>query len=286
MSNRDNRRGFRQDNRDQDKFAENFTENYGSDRDEDRNYGQTSGRRYGEQSESRSQSGRDSGYGRHDRSSRGFGGDSSTESDNRRYGSSGQGNRDHQRPGDVRSSGGFGGRSNASEQQNDRSYASDEDRSEYYSSDYDRDSDYGYGRGMSGTQGGSYGFSPDARSTRQGNSESNRNMPNLDRMRGGMHSGKGPQGYQRSDDRIREDVNDRLTWHGDVDASQITVKVESGEVTLEGNVADRNQKRTAEDIASDVRGVKDVHNHLRADQNLFDRLSKGINDLLNNNEQK
>ena len=31
----------------------------------------------------------------------------------------------------------------------------------------------------------------------------------------GPHIGKGPRGYKRSDDRIREDVNERLTRDGD-----------------------------------------------------------------------
>jgi len=73
--------------------------------------------------------------------------------------------------------------------------------------------------------------------------------------------GKGPKGYTRSDDRIREDVSDKLS-DGYLDASDIEVTVLSGEVTLQGTVHDKLAKRLAEDIAEDVRGVKDVHNHL------------------------
>src|SRR5262245_32238876 len=40
---------------------------------------------------------------------------------------------------------------------------------------------------------------------------------------GGPHAGRGPRGYRRSDDRIREDVCDRLCEHGFVDASDIEV---------------------------------------------------------------
>jgi hypothetical protein len=75
--------------------------------------------------------------------------------------------------------------------------------------------------------------------------------------------GKGPKGYTRSDDRIREDVCDRLYDHQWVDASDVEVKVEGGEVTLTGTVADRRHKRAIEDIAEDVRGVKEVHNQIR-----------------------
>ncbi len=79
----------------------------------------------------------------------------------------------------------------------------------------------------------------------------------------GPHAGRGPKGYRRSDERIREDVCEALTRHGGVDASDIDVTVENGEVTLRGAVDDRQQKRMAEDAADDVPGVTDVHNELR-----------------------
>lgn len=79
----------------------------------------------------------------------------------------------------------------------------------------------------------------------------------------GPATGLGPQGYQRSDERIHEDVCERLTQHGQIDASNMEVKVENGEVTLEGTVEDRRTKRMAEDVAEAVPGVRDVHNRLR-----------------------
>jgi osmotically-inducible protein OsmY len=80
------------------------------------------------------------------------------------------------------------------------------------------------------------------------------------------HFGRGPKGYTRSDQRILEDVSDRLTedWH--VDASEIEVVVVSAEVTLSGTVDSRDAKRRAENIAADVMGVKDVQNNLRVRQ--------------------
>lgn len=75
--------------------------------------------------------------------------------------------------------------------------------------------------------------------------------------------GKGPRGYQRSDDRIREDVNDGLSYDSAVDASDIEVKVANCEVTLSGTVSDRYQKRRAEDCAERVLGVTHVQNNLR-----------------------
>lgn len=79
----------------------------------------------------------------------------------------------------------------------------------------------------------------------------------------GPHAGVGPRGYQRSDDRILEELNDRLTAHGLIDASDIDTRVKDGEVTLEGFVDSRAAKRAAEDLADDIPGVRDVHNHLR-----------------------
>ena len=79
----------------------------------------------------------------------------------------------------------------------------------------------------------------------------------------GPYRGRGPRGYQRSNERVHEEVCDRLEAHGQVDASNIEVKVENGEVTLAGTVPDRRTKRLAEAVAESVRGVKDVHNQLR-----------------------
>jgi osmotically-inducible protein OsmY len=88
----------------------------------------------------------------------------------------------------------------------------------------------------------------------------------MDAMREGEHRGRGPRGYSRSDDRIREDVNDRLTDDAYIDASEIEVTVSSGEVTLNGTVNSRYEKRHAEDIADHISGVKHVQNNLRVQQ--------------------
>ena len=75
--------------------------------------------------------------------------------------------------------------------------------------------------------------------------------------------GRGPKGYRRSDERIREDVCDRLADDPRVDASEIEVAVKDGEVTLTGSVNDRHAKRRSEDVASQISGVRDVQNLLR-----------------------
>lgn len=77
------------------------------------------------------------------------------------------------------------------------------------------------------------------------------------------HRGKGPKNYQRSDERIREEISERLYYDHDVDASEIEVQVSGGVVTLTGSVEDRWAKRRAEDIAESCGGVKDVQNQLR-----------------------
>jgi hypothetical protein len=74
--------------------------------------------------------------------------------------------------------------------------------------------------------------------------------------------GRGPKGYRRSDERIHEDVCERIARAG-VDADDVEVKVENGEVTLTGSVHRRDEKRWLEDLADDVWGVHEVHNHLR-----------------------
>jgi osmotically-inducible protein OsmY len=80
---------------------------------------------------------------------------------------------------------------------------------------------------------------------------------------GGRYSGMGPKGYKRSDERIREDVSDRLMEHPDLDASDVEVKVSKGEVTLSGTVESRWAKRLAEDLAESCSGVREVMNQLR-----------------------
>lgn len=77
------------------------------------------------------------------------------------------------------------------------------------------------------------------------------------------HRGRGPKNYTRSDDRIRDDVSDRLTDDPHIDASEIEVSVQNREVTLSGTVNSRFEKRHAEDLAESVSGVTHVQNNLR-----------------------
>ena len=88
--------------------------------------------------------------------------------------------------------------------------------------------------------------------------------------------GRGPKGYRRSDERIREDVNDRLGDDYYIDASDIEVMVSNSEVTLTGTVPTRNDKRRAEDIAEGVSGVTNVENRLRVKQSTPSYLGTGM----------
>lgn len=78
--------------------------------------------------------------------------------------------------------------------------------------------------------------------------------------------GRGPKGYRRSDERIREDVSDRLTDDHWLDASAIEVAVVSAEVVLTGTVKNRDDKRRAENLAEAVSGVDNVQNNLRIER--------------------
>lgn len=77
------------------------------------------------------------------------------------------------------------------------------------------------------------------------------------------HAGKSPQDYRRSDEKIQEDVSERLALYERLDATEISVEVLNGEVMLSGTVDGRSAKREAEAVAGSVRGVVEVHNHLR-----------------------
>jgi hypothetical protein len=83
-------------------------------------------------------------------------------------------------------------------------------------------------------------------------------------QRSGTHAGKGPKGYQRSDERVLEDVCEALERHPRIDASEIEVTCSQGEITLRGSVDSRQTRRLAEEAIEELPGVRDVHNELRA----------------------
>ena len=80
------------------------------------------------------------------------------------------------------------------------------------------------------------------------------------------HRGRGPSNYTRSNERILEDACDRLTEDRGVDARDVQVTVDNGEVTLDGTVNTRWEKRRAEDCVHEASGVNHVQNNLRIKQ--------------------
>jgi BON domain-containing protein len=137
---------------------------------------------------------------------------------------------------------------------------------------------YGGGRGWEAERIGvprGYGYDDGDRDRdrmRPGERSGSYNLGTGGGMHGGMdrstrgqggHRGKGPSGYHRSDERIREMACEALTDDDRVDATNIEIHVRDGEVTLTGHVDDRQQKRMAEDCVENVMGVKDVHNQLK-----------------------
>ena len=75
--------------------------------------------------------------------------------------------------------------------------------------------------------------------------------------------GLGPQSYKRPDERIRDDVHERLTESHMIDARYILVDVNQGNVTLTGTVSERRMRYAAEDLVEGVMGVANIDNQLQ-----------------------
>jgi hypothetical protein len=168
------------------------------------------------------------------------------------------------------------GRENRSREHFDReNFPRSDWRREPERGDYDTRGDWGR-QGSWGTYGNRPDFNREAEWRRSGSESYSGGLGSYSGGMGmygarerGRFTGRGPKGWQRSDERIREDINERLTDHPDIDAYEIDVQVKSGDVTLTGSVDDRYAKRLAEDVAESVSGVREVHNQLRVQQGQF-----------------
>jgi len=169
----------------------------------------------------------------------------------------------------------------------------DQGRQREYQRDYRRDEDWGYMRQSQG-----YPRDQGASQRNQGYEYRDRGMPAYGPQYGqyaqygqggyasggqtedwrvpGPYTGKGPRGYQRSDERIREEVSDRLAQHGRIDASDMDVQVQNGEVTLSGNANSRDEKRMAEDVAAFAPGVTDVNNQIKVKQGFLSQIKDAL----------
>jgi hypothetical protein len=103
---------------------------------------------------------------------------------------------------------------------------------------------------------------------------------------GGISGGYAGGGYSdgpwrpvpntQHDDRIQADLKERLDQATELDATEIEVLVEAGEVTLEGRIPTRAMKHAATEIAERVPGVERVHNRLHVEQALLDELREKL----------
>ena len=110
---------------------------------------------------------------------------------------------------------------------------------------YGQQGSYGGSQGISGSQQGLYG------------SQGQRGLHGQESFRG-----RGPKGYTRPDERIKEEICERLTRHPEIDASDIEIEARQGVITLTGSVDHRSLKHLVEDLVENVSGVKDIENRI------------------------
>jgi len=126
------------------------------------------------------------------------------------------------------------------------------------------------GRGGPGFAGGYYGFGrgseePDWRAGRRYPLGERDDGPGPERHTERRYP-PGPKGYQRSDERLREDISERLMQARHIDSSDVTVEVSGAKVVLEGTVPERRMKHAIEDLADACPGVQDIENRIRVRQ--------------------
>lgn len=81
--------------------------------------------------------------------------------------------------------------------------------------------------------------------------------------RGRDWRGVGPREARRSDERIQDDLHERLAGDDGIDATAVIVAVSDGMVTLNGWVPERRMKHAAEELAHRCRGVREVDNRIQ-----------------------
>jgi len=85
------------------------------------------------------------------------------------------------------------------------------------------------------------------------------------------------------DDELKMRVEKVLSWNADIDATEITVSVNAGYVTLSGHVDAYWKKIQAEELVSDMLGVREVENALsvvptesRTDKSIADDIMSAL----------
>jgi osmotically-inducible protein OsmY len=112
-----------------------------------------------------------------------------------------------------------------------------------------------------------------ARGERMGSAMEQRGEARPDRFRG-WH-GRAPRSYRRPDDRILDEVHQRIATSG-VDAEDVEIEVNNGIVTLSGRVPRHFDKRLIEEITEQVFGVEEVQNHLRLARGVEPKASSDV----------
>ena len=87
------------------------------------------------------------------------------------------------------------------------------------------------------------------------------------RTRSGGYRGRAPEGYRRSDERLLEEISERVRDDPYVDGRRISLAVQDGIVRLEGEVEARWIKHHLEHIAARCFGVEDVDNRVSVRRN-------------------
>jgi osmotically-inducible protein OsmY len=82
------------------------------------------------------------------------------------------------------------------------------------------------------------------------------------------YAGKGPRGWTLRDERLIEEVSDRLMEDRLLDARHIEVSASAGVVTLAGDVPGASDVAHAEMLVRGTAGVLDVVNRLRVEPGL------------------
>lgn len=95
------------------------------------------------------------------------------------------------------------------------------------------------------------------------------------------HFGKGPKGYRRSPERIKDEACEILASDFQIDASDVEVDYNDGVLILKGTVSSRNDKRRAESLVEDLAGVQDVHNLLRVKKQDVEGWIPGLGNIEN-----
>jgi len=132
------------------------------------------------------------------------------------------------------------------------------------------DSEQYYGTGSH--YGGGFGTAPSSRASSAGafgapgyareGSWSDESDWGLEDDRDASHRGRGPKGYTRTDERLRETICERLTDDPRIDAREIEVDVQQQKVTLRGSVNDRRTKYAVEELVENC-GASEIENELR-----------------------